>query len=63
VVIAAGKRNPRFGDVAGEYQRYWIEQSRALSHRSSNSKFADCWITQKKLFVLYRKLFGKDIIK
>ena len=39
VVIAAGKPNPRFGDSAEKYQHYWIEQSRALTRRSSNSRF------------------------
>jgi hypothetical protein len=28
VVLAAGKPNPAFGEVAEEYQRYWIGQSR-----------------------------------
>ncbi len=27
VVVAAGKPNPAFGEVADEYQRYWIEHS------------------------------------
>lgn len=38
VVLAAGKPNPAFGEVAGEYQRYWIEQSRSLTDKSSNGK-------------------------
>jgi len=39
VVMAAGKPNPRFGDVAGEYQQYWIDQSRAYAAdpRTTNS--------------------------
>jgi pimeloyl-ACP methyl ester carboxylesterase len=39
LVMAAGKPNPAFGDIAEEYQRYWIEQSRALSRRSSRGEF------------------------
>ena len=39
VVLAAGRPNPAFGDLAEEYQRYWIEQSRALTGRSANSRF------------------------
>jgi pimeloyl-ACP methyl ester carboxylesterase len=39
VVMAAGKANPGFGDLAEEYQRYWIEQSRALSRKSSRGTF------------------------
>ena len=39
LVMAAGKPNPSFGDIAEEYQRYWVEQSRALSKKSSNGRF------------------------
>jgi len=39
VVMAAGKPNPAFGEVAEEYQGYWIEQSRALADKSTNGKF------------------------
>jgi pimeloyl-ACP methyl ester carboxylesterase len=39
LVVAAGRSNPLFGDIAEEYQRYWIEQSRALSRKSSSGKF------------------------
>jgi hypothetical protein len=39
VVLAAGKLNPAFGEVAEEYQRYWVEQSRALANRSTKGKF------------------------
>jgi pimeloyl-ACP methyl ester carboxylesterase len=39
VVMAAGKPNPAFGPVAGEFQRYWIEQSRALTRLSTRSEF------------------------
>lgn len=39
LVMAAGKPNPAFGAVAGEYQIYWIEQSRALVGKSSEGRF------------------------
>jgi pimeloyl-ACP methyl ester carboxylesterase len=39
VVVAAGRPNPAFGEVAEEYQRYWVGQSRALAKRSTNGKF------------------------
>ncbi len=38
LVMAAGKPNPVLGDIAEEYQRIWIEQSRSLSHKSSNGR-------------------------
>jgi pimeloyl-ACP methyl ester carboxylesterase len=37
--MAAGKPNPAFGAVAGEYQRYWVEQSRLLARKSAKSRF------------------------
>lgn len=40
VVVAAGRPNPAFGEVAEEYQRYWVEQSRSLTAKSTNGKFA-----------------------
>jgi len=39
VVVAAGKPNPAFGEVAEEFQRYWVEQSRALAGKSTKGKF------------------------
>lgn len=39
VVMAAGKPNPAFGEIAGEYQKYWIEQSRALAGKSTKGRF------------------------
>jgi len=39
VVVAAGMPNPAFGEVADKFQRYWIEQSRILSEKSSRGKF------------------------
>jgi len=39
VVLAAGKPNPAFGAVAGEFQRYWVEQSRTLTDKSTKGTF------------------------
>lgn len=39
IVIAAGKSNPGFGEIADDYQKYWVEQSRLLSQKSSDSRF------------------------
>ncbi|MBN1580835.1 MAG: alpha/beta hydrolase [Anaerolineae bacterium] len=39
VVIGAGKPNPAFGEAAEAFQRFWIEQSRALTLKSSNGTF------------------------
>jgi pimeloyl-ACP methyl ester carboxylesterase len=39
VVIASGVPNPQFGPDAAEYQQFWIEESRALSHKSSQGEF------------------------
>ncbi|MEE8440205.1 MAG: alpha/beta hydrolase [Spirochaetia bacterium] len=39
VVLAAEKPNPALGNIAEEYQRYWIEQSRTLTARSLNGTF------------------------
>ena len=38
-VVAAGEPNPALGEVAEEYQRYWIEQSRALTDKSTHGTF------------------------
>jgi len=38
IVIAAGVPNPQFGDVAADYQQYWINESRALSEKSDRGK-------------------------
>jgi pimeloyl-ACP methyl ester carboxylesterase len=39
VVIASGAPNPLFGDVAEEYQAYWIDQSRLLAATSDRGEF------------------------
>jgi pimeloyl-ACP methyl ester carboxylesterase len=39
IVIAAGEPNPAFGEVAGEFQTYWVEQNRILANKSTRGKF------------------------
>jgi len=39
IVIAAGMANPAFGDEAGAYQKFWIEESRKLSRLSRAGEF------------------------
>jgi pimeloyl-ACP methyl ester carboxylesterase len=39
VVIAAGKPNPAFGDGAEAFQKYWVEQSRAVAGKSTKGTF------------------------
>lgn len=39
IVIASGKPNPMLGEVAGEYQDYWIDQSRAVARKSTRGQF------------------------
>jgi hypothetical protein len=39
VVLASGKPNPAFGELAAEYQRHWIRRSRALAGKSTNGTF------------------------
>jgi pimeloyl-ACP methyl ester carboxylesterase len=38
-VMASGKLNPAFGDEAGAFQAFWIEQSRALAEKSVHGAF------------------------
>lgn len=39
-VIASGVPNPMFGEVARDYQDFWIGESRALASKSSGGRFA-----------------------
>jgi pimeloyl-ACP methyl ester carboxylesterase len=39
VVVASGVANPAFGEIADEYQHYWVAQSEALSAKSSRGEF------------------------
>ena len=39
VVMAAGKSNPAFGETAEQFQKFWVEQSRALAAKSTAGRF------------------------
>lgn len=39
VVIASGRPNPAFGEAAEKFQQYWVDQSRALTGKSTRGKF------------------------
>ena len=62
VVLASGKPNPAFGEVAEEYQRYWIEQSRALTDKSTNGKFILAEGASHHFNLLYAPEFVAEII-
>jgi pimeloyl-ACP methyl ester carboxylesterase len=38
-VMAAGQPNPQMGADAGEYQKFWIEESRLVASRSTQGRF------------------------
>lgn len=62
VVITAGKPNPRFGDGAEAYQRYWIEQSRALCQKSSSARFVLAGNSTHYLYLDVPDLVVEDIL-
>lgn len=62
VVLAAGKSNPAFGDVAEEYQKYWIGQSRILADRSSNGAFVLAEGSSHYLYLDVLELVEKEIL-
>ena len=62
LVMAAGKPNPFFGDIAEEYQRYWVEQSRALSQKSSNGRFVLAEQSTHHLYVDVPHLVEESIV-
>ena len=49
-VLAAGKPNPAFGELAEKFQSYWVEQSRTLSQKSTRGKFL---LAEKSSHFLY----------
>jgi len=62
VVIAAEKPNPSFGELAVEFQRYWVEQSRTLAGKSTRGKFI---LAEGATHYLYRdapKLVAESIL-
>jgi hypothetical protein len=62
VVMAAGKPNPAFGEVAEEYQRYWVEQSRALTDKSTNGKFILAEGASHQLYLDVPELVAESIL-
>jgi pimeloyl-ACP methyl ester carboxylesterase len=62
VVLAAGKANPAFGKAAEEYQKYWIEQSRALTARSANGRFVLAEESSHYLYLDVPELVAENIL-
>ena len=62
VVIASGKPNPAFGEAAGKYQRYWIEQSRALAAKSARGKFVLAEGASHDLYVDAPELVAESVL-
>jgi hypothetical protein len=62
VVLASGKPNSAFGEIAGEFQSYWIEQSRALSEKSSNGKFILAEESSHLLYLDVPELVAESIL-
>ncbi|MDD4856997.1 MAG: alpha/beta hydrolase [Candidatus Krumholzibacteria bacterium] len=62
VVVAAGKSNPRFGEGAEEYQKYWIEQSRTLTAKSTRSKFVLAEESTHYLYLDVPELVAENIL-
>jgi pimeloyl-ACP methyl ester carboxylesterase len=62
VVLAAGKPNPAFGGVAADYQKYWIEQSRALAEKSAHGKFILAGESSHYLYLDVPELVAQNIL-
>lgn len=62
VVMAAGKANPNFGPIAEEYQKYWIEQSRALAAKSTKAKFVIAQESSHYLYLDAPELVAENIL-
>jgi len=62
LVIAAGKPNPHFGDVAERFQKFWIEQSRVLTQKSSGGTFILATEASHDLFSDAPKLVAESIV-
>lgn len=62
VVMAAGKPNPAFGPIAEEFQRYWVEQSRTLTGKSTMSKFILAEESSHYLYLGVPKLVEESIL-
>jgi pimeloyl-ACP methyl ester carboxylesterase len=62
VVMASGKPNPAFGPIADEFQRYWIEQSRALAARSTKGAFVLAEQSSHFLYLDVPELVEKSVL-
>jgi len=62
VVVAAGRPNPAFGEVAEEYQRYWVEQSRSLAKRSANGRFTFAEDSSHHLYIDVPELVEETVL-
>ena len=62
LVMAAGRPNPFFGDIAEEYQEYWIEQSRALARKSSRGTFVLAEEATHYLYVDVPELVAESVL-
>ncbi len=62
LVMAAGRPNPFFGDIAEEYQEYWIAQSRELSRKSSRGTFVLAGEAAHHLYVEALELVVENVL-
>ena len=62
VVLAAGKPNPAFGEVAEKFQRYWVEQSRTLASKSKHGKFVLAEDASHALYLDAPELVAESIL-
>jgi pimeloyl-ACP methyl ester carboxylesterase len=62
LVLAAGKPNPAFGEVAAEYQKYWVGQSRALADKFVNGKFILAEGSSHYLYLDVPELVAQNIL-
>jgi pimeloyl-ACP methyl ester carboxylesterase len=61
-VIAAGIPNPMFGEVAQEYQQYWISESRSLSRKSRHGRLIMAWDSSHRLHTDAEELVVESIL-
>ncbi|UCF38046.1 MAG: alpha/beta hydrolase [Acidobacteriota bacterium] len=62
IVMAAGRANPAFGEIAEEYQDYWIEQSRAFSQKSSDARFILAETSSHHLYIDVPELVEEAVV-
>ena len=62
VVMASGRPNPAFGDVAEAFQKFWVEQSRALAGKSTGGKFVPVEESSHFLYLDAPDVVAQDII-